>query len=271
MGTSNFRGTLTQTFRALGLMHLLDRMKFACQKWKNRRANALFKQERPEVALPPDYMLFEAFQLDYRKYYEGGEKTARWVLGHLAKHAPTDGKAILDWGCGPARVVRHLPNLLGPAARIHATDYNPRTVAWCQGHIPGVTFDLNQISPPTVYADGQFDLVYGISIFTHLSEANHRAWFEELMRIARPGAVLLLTLHGKVFKEKMSVSEQKMFDEGRLVVRGKVTEGHRIYAAFHPVEYVRSLFEQRAEVLEHIEGQARDWGLEQDVWLLRKK
>lgn len=271
MGTSNFRGALVQTCRAAGLMHWLDWLKFAQQKCKNQRANAQFKKQHPGVTLPPDYMLFEAFQLDYRKYYEGGEKTARWVLEHLAKHAPTEGKTILDWGCGPARVVRHLPKLLGPAAHIYATDYNPRTVAWCQKYINGVTFDLNHISPPTVYTNRLFDLIYGISIFTHLSEANHRAWFEELMRIARPGAVLLLTLQGKVFKEKMNRLEQKKFDSGHLVVRGKATEGHRIYAAFHPPEYARHLFEQQAEVLEHIEGQKQDWGLEQDVWLLRKK
>lgn len=264
-------GKITQPIRSLGLMHWLDQAKFAYQKMKNGKRNARYALENPGVAFPPDYMLFEAFQLDYQKYYEGGENSAQRVLDLMSKHAPIDGKTILDWGCGPARIVRHLPKLLGKDATVHGTDYNPKTIAWCKAHIEGVTFAVNQLNPPTDYPDGLFDFVYGISIFTHLSEQNHSLWFDELMRISNKGAILLLSTHGAVFREKLTPTEREQFDAGNLVARGKVVEGHRVFAAFQPPAFVRGLFGTKADILEHIPGNQRDWGPEQDFWILRKR
>lgn len=263
-------GKLTKPFRDLGLMHLLDQVKFAYQKWKNGGRNTRFAQTHPGVKFPPDYMLFEAFQLDYQKYFEGGERTAQWIKGLFEKHAPMDGKTVLDWGCGPARVLRHFPKLLENST-LHGTDYNPKTIAWCRESIEGVTFSINQLNPPTAFPNELFDFVYGISIFTHLSEANHFQWFAELMRIAKKGALLLLTTHGDVFKEKLTGAEQQDFDQHKLVARGQVVEGHRVFAAFHPPAYMRQLLESQAEVLEHIPGTQKSWGLEQDVWIIRKR
>jgi len=264
-------GKITQPFRSLGLMHWLDRAKFTYQKLKNGARNARYARENPGLAFPPDYMLFEAFQLDYQKYYEGGEQSAQRVVDLLGKYAPLTGKTILDWGCGPARIVRHLPKLLDANTRVHGTDYNPKTIAWCLEHIEGVAFAVNQLNPPTDYPDGIFDFVYGISIFTHLSERNHELWFDELMRISNQGGILLLSTHGEVFREKLTPMERQRFDSGNLVVRGKVVEGHRVFAAFQAPAYIRRLFGQKADILEHIPGSMKNWGPEQDFWILRKR
>lgn len=264
-------GKLTKPFRDLGLMHWLDRVKFVYQKLKNSRRNETFARKNPGLKFPPDYMLFEAFQLDYQKYYEGGERTANWLKNLFEKHAPMAGKTILDWGCGPARVVRHFPKILGQSSEIHGTDYNTGTIQWCRENIEGVTFSINQLNPPTAYPAEKFDFVYGISIFTHLSEANHPNWLDELMRITKKGGLLLLTTHGDVFCTKLTDEERRDFEQGLLVVRGQVVEGHRVFAAFHPPSYIRQLFEPRAEILEHIPGAPKSWGLEQDVWIIRKK
>lgn len=252
-------------------MHWLDQAKFAYKKLQNGPRNARFARENPGVAFPPDYMLFEAFQLDYQKYYEGGAQSAMRLLDLMGKHAPLTGKTILDWGCGPARIVRHLPKLLGEDSQVHGTDYNTKTIAWCREHIKDVHFAVNQLNPPTEYPDGRFDFVYGISIFTHLSEHNHSLWFDELMRISNKGGIVLLSTHGDVFREKLTPSERQRFDAGNLVVRGKVVEGHRVFAAFHPSEFVRGLFGLKADILEHIPGTRKIWGLEQDFWLLQKR
>ncbi|MDV7395980.1 class I SAM-dependent methyltransferase, partial [Arthrospira platensis SPKY1] len=125
----------------------------------------------------------------------------------ISKYQDLHGKRILDWGCGPARIVRHLPGLL-PDSEIHGTDYNPNTIAWCKANIKGVQFEKNELDPPTVYPDKHFDLIYGISIFTHLSEPRHFSWFDELMRIAKPGAVILLTTHGNLYKRVLTDAEK---------------------------------------------------------------
>jgi SAM-dependent methyltransferase len=41
-----------------------------------------------------------------------------------------------------------------------------------------------------------FDLIIGISVCTHLSEANQERWLTELRRISRPGGLVLLSVQG---------------------------------------------------------------------------
>lgn len=264
-------GKWTKPFRSLGLILLTDQVKFFYQRLKFYSRNKAFKKEQPTVALPPAYMLFEAFQFNYRAYYEGGLRSAKGLVERISKHQNLEGKRILDWGCGPARIVRHMPDILGAGCEIHGTDYNPATVAWCKAHIPGVKFAENAVDPPTSYPDAHFDAIYGISIFTHLSEKNHKGWYEELMRIARPGGILLLTTHGNIYRQVLTDTEKEAFDQGQLIIRGQVTEGHRVFAAFHPPAYMQRLFETKGEVLEHIAGTKKSWGLDQDVWIIRKK
>lgn len=264
-------GKITKPFRSLGLMHFLDRLKFQSQRLKNGKKNRAFRSNHPNLVLPPDYMLFEAFQLDYDKYFIGGKETAKWVVDHLTAYATVDKAHILDWGCGPGRVIRHMPELLGKEASVFGTDYNEDTIKWCSENIKGISFSKNEVSPPLSYANGCFDFVYGLSIFTHLSEPNHHSWYDELIRVSKSGAILLLTTHGTAFQNILTKSEQKDFSSGKLVTRGNVVEGHRVYAAFHPPEWMNKLFSEKSIVLNHIPGKVVSWGIEQDVWIMQKK
>lgn len=258
--------------RRLGLLWFADRLKFRLQKWRKRQDNRAFRQAHPEFALPSDYSLFESYQLDYQKYYEDGRETARWVWEQI-QPCLVDDKAgrLLDWGCGPARVVRHLPAILNPNWKIYGADYNLQTVEWCKKHISGVSFSGNDLCPPLPFPDDYFDGIYGISIFTHLSEENHLSWQLELIRVIKPGGVLLLTTQGDAFRSRLTENEKKKFDKGQLVVRDQVREGHRLYSAFQPLIYLQSLFSSHTDILKHEAGKQKDWGIEQDVWVLRRK
>ena len=257
--------------RKWGLMPIVDKAKFYYFKVKNHQKNAKFKQENPNVALPPDYMMFESFQLNYDKYYFDGQKTAQWVVDKIGKYRSLEQIKMLDWGCGPARLTRHFPDILGSDATVFGTDYNPKTIDWCAKNMKNVEFSLNDVQPPLNYADNQFDALTSISIFTHLSEENHYSWVKELDRICREDAVLFITTHGEIFKTKLTQQEQQQFDANTLVVRANVTEGHRIFAVYHPYLFMKTLFERYFVVLEHYAGQKVAWGIEQDYWILQKK
>ncbi len=263
-------GKLTQPFRQLGLMHLVDQVKYLWQFLKMYRKNQRFVKQNPTLKLPSNYTLFEAYRLDYEGYYERGRTSAISVLEDLGKFTSLKGISLLDWGCGPARVVRHMPSLLDADSSVYGTDYNGKTVAWCQKSIPNVSFSTNSVNPPTSFEDNFFDCIYGISIFTHLSEANHPAWFNELMRILKPGGILMITTHGEAYRVKLTNEELNAYDQGELVTRGQVKEGHRVYAAFQPPKYMQQLAEGKADLLSHIPGKEVSWGIEQDKWFFRK-
>jgi SAM-dependent methyltransferase len=265
---NTFEMTKKQSFttflRQMGLMQVMDYLRFIWLRRKNKELNNNFRKQHPDVLFPPDYLMYEAFKLDYERYYINGRKTAEWLVDLVKAHKKMDGASILDWGCGPARIIRHLPALVDNGS-FYGTDYNRQSIAWCSASFTDIYFHSNDLMPGLVYEKEWFDLVYGISIFTHLSKEAHEAWLVELVRVLKPGGILFITLHGDSFRNKLTPPEEALFAADELVVRGNVTEGHRTFTAFHPEKWVR-IWTLSLTVLEHIPGGAG----EQDVWILKK-
>lgn len=264
------KGNISNLLRKLRLMHLTDRVRYYIQSFKNKQANKAFLKANPNIVLPPDYLMYESFQINYEKYLVGGKDVAQWIVSSLKKYSNTQKVSILDWGCGPGRVIRHMPVLLGEGSNVFGTDYNTNSITWCKDNLPNIEFNLNTLEPSLPYPDETFDFIYGISIFTHLSEEMHHKWAAELKRVLKNDGVLLLTTQGDNFKKIMSPTEIAQYDKGELVVRGNVIEGHRTYSAFHPDSFMRSLF-KNDKILEVIIQSAKDGkATPQDAWMVRK-
>ncbi len=264
------KGQISNLLRKLRVLYFTDWMRYNILKIKNRKINNEFKSQHPNVELPPDYLIYESFQINYSKYYYDGLETAKWLKNHLEKHTELKNKRILDWGCGPGRVIRHLPNVIGNECQYFGTDYNKKSIDWCTQNLKGIEFNNNPLNAELPYENNNMDVIYGLSIFTHLSKQLHDDWFNELYRILKPNGILLLTTQGDNFKQKLTDFELKQFENNQLVVRGNVKEGHRTFSAFQPKEFMKQLF-QSAEILEHIEPKPESgkW-LPQDVWIIKK-
>ena len=266
------KATVVGLFRSFGLMHMVDKTMYFQQSLKNKKANQAFKSKYPQLNFPPDYILFESFGLNYEKYYKGGKESALWIKEKIERHIDLKNKRILDWGCGPARIIRHLPEMVGNDCQYFGTDYNPVTIKWCSSKIEGITFNRNNLNPPMTYVDNSFDVIYGISIFTHLSAKNHESWAAELYRILQKNGILMITSHGQAFEEKLTSSEAKRYNEGKLITRGRAIEGHRVYTAFQPPKYMKNLLESKGfKIMDHLIGVKQHWGIEQDTWILKKE
>ena len=59
-----------------------------------------------------------------------------------------------------------------------------------------MNFRTNEKLPPLDFPENFFDIIYCISVFTHLDEKEQIKWLEELKRILKPKGFLLLSLHG---------------------------------------------------------------------------
>jgi SAM-dependent methyltransferase len=105
-------------------------------------------------------------------------------------------ESILDFGCGCGRMLLWMAQL-GRVRALHGTDIDAEAIAWCREHLPYARVSVNTADPPLPYADGAFDLVFNHSVFSHIDERRQDMWLTELQRVARPGALLVLSVHGE--------------------------------------------------------------------------
>lgn len=254
----------------LGFLQHLDCARMRFFQLKNYQKNIKFKRELPDFALPNDQIIYETFRLDYRKYFDSGQETANWLIHQFEKHMGKEPHSILDWGCGPARVVRHLPTLVRPGIPITGSDFNKDTINWCNNHIDGVNFIVNNLDPPIGIPYHSIDFAYAISVFTHLSESRHFLWFEEIHQCLAPQGIFLFTTQGKAFLPLLTTAEKVLFEKDQLVVRDYKSEGRRIFSAFHPEKYIKGLL-KKFVILEQLQGSINSKHPDQDVWIVQKK
>jgi len=264
------KSSISNSLRKIGLIQLADKIRFFFIKLKNNKINQDFKQKFPNVKLPDDYTIYESFQLNYEKYYLEGKDTAQKYLDIFEKHIDLNNKDVLEWGCGPARILRHFPSLMSKYnISFTGTDYNQNTIKWCQNNIPNIKFIKNELAPPLNFSDNSFDIILSNSVFTHLSETQHQKWIKELYRILKKNGILVFTTHGEITKIKLSDTEKNTFESGKIVERGLTKEGHRTFTAFHPLPFVHQLVDQ-FQIKEHIPGHLIGKIPTQDCWIVQK-
>jgi SAM-dependent methyltransferase len=150
-------------------------------------------------AIPPGPIRARAGWPNVRSYVVGGRFSAMELDGALASvgRSLPEFEAILDFGAGAGRVLSHVAQRGRQGGDFHGTDVDCEAIEWARRHRPEASWQVNAAEPPLSFADERFDLVYSISIFTHLDEALQWRWLIDLRRVLRPGGLALLTVHGE--------------------------------------------------------------------------
>lgn len=137
-------------------------------------------------------------------------------------------------------------------------------------------FDAVPPNPPTKYESAFFDAVYGISVMTHLDEPTQFRWLEELRRITRPGAALLLSVLSETMrKARMPAQIQDEYDRkgfATFVPGYEKEHGFQEFSdqgyykeSFHSIEYIERVWSRYFSVEEYV----KTYG--QDMVLLRRR
>ncbi len=185
----------------------------------------------------------------------------------IAAHVPLDELSdVLDFGCGCGRVTRYFRDFPGGVA---GSDLSREAIAWCGENLPFGRFETNGLAPPLAFDDDSFDLVYALSVFTHLTADLQLAWRDELRRVLRPGGRLLITTHGRSYVPRLEHAERERFEAGELVVRWGEVAGSNLCSAYHPERYLRDTFADGFAFLE-LEPEGARGNPTQDLVLLQK-
>jgi len=164
---------------------------------------------------------------------------------------------ILDFGCGCGRTLVHIKSL-APDAQFDGTDIDANAIEWSRANLTFATFSLSKERPPIDYDPNTFDFIYVISVFTHIDEEYQFMWLEELRRIAKPGAILLVTVHGR--DDPRGLVFDRSYEKGLFPAWYQIT--------YHSKEYIYSNFSKYFDVLDYF---PRSMNAHQDVVMLQKR
>jgi len=249
---------------------------------KRRQLRRQTRRERREgvtdegYPVPPPLLRYRVHgRKDLQSFISDGRGLAASVrtLAESQGRNLVDYDAVLDFGCGCGRVLRYLqPD--APTTRFYGCDIDPDAITWCQQNFADLAeFSLNPDRPPTPYADGTFDLIYAVSVFTHLGEDYQFAWLEELSRIARPGALLLLSVHSQSSWPDLRESELADLEKNGIALQRAYNRYLEVAGlppfyqnAFHTRDYLEREWSKRFEILDMVVHGIGN----QDVMVLRK-
>ena len=154
------------------------------------------------------------------------------------------GQSALDFGCSSGRVVRVFAAAY-PGVRWFGCDPNEQAIAWAKTNLPGIEFFANDQAPPLPFEDGSFDLVYGMSIWSHFAPVLGFRWLDEMHRLLRPGGNLVWTTHGLASISLAAAQDRREPDQCREIVQALYRRGWWYASEF---------------------GRQGDWGVINEAW-----
>lgn len=201
-----------------------------------------------DVPLPPHRLMFAVAGHDdddeFRRSRISGPKQMLEDLA-VAGIDCTQIVDILDFGCGCGRFLAGWLVLQTPM-RLYGCDYNPELVRWCNAKLPGVSVEENQLGKALPYAPHSFDLVYLISVMTHLTLREQQQLVSEFRRVVRPGGYVYVTFHGESFYEQLIArveNGEEQFRKTGFLIGGDEEEGTNECWTLQSPENVIGLFE----------------------------
>jgi SAM-dependent methyltransferase len=141
-----------------------------------------------------------------------GPETKTAIVDLLGHGWSWEGKRVLDFGCGAGRTLRHFMDE-ARQAEIWGIDIDAESVELLRETVcPPLHVMQSGYWPPIDLESGSFDLIWSISVFTHLTD-NSIPWMLELHRLLKPNGLAILTYMGRFTAEFLAGEE---WDEDRV-------------------------------------------------------
>jgi SAM-dependent methyltransferase len=166
-----------------------------------------------------------------------------------------NAQRALDFGCGCGRTIRWF--LRKYSGEFHGLDVDAEAIDWCKQYLQPGRFLANAPDPPLPYPAEHFDVVYCLSVFTHLNESMQDAWLGELNRILRPDGVLVLTIFSKNARERLDAEGQRELRAAGFVhrrsqkLKGLVPDWY--HTTLHSPEYMMDRLSTSFEMVRYLE------------------
>ncbi len=201
--------------------------------WLTRRGRELAedvvaRHRVTALGVPPRRLRARTGAPGIEEFADGGRAAAAELEAALGEGGFQRFQSILDFGCGSARVLPHVAARAGRAGahvRCAGCDVDAEAIAWAASAWPAFDFTVSAALPPLPHPDESFDLVYSISVLSHLDEKHQDAWLAELRRVLVPGGVALLSTHGpSAFDQFRSGEVRTSWSDASMFARGPLAD-----------------------------------------------
>jgi SAM-dependent methyltransferase len=141
-----------------------------------------------------------------------GPETRAAILDMLPAAWSFDGKRVMDFGCGAGRTLKHfIPD--ADRAELWGVDIDAASIDLLRDTVsPPLHVMRSGYMPPLELESSSFDLIWSISVFTHLTD-NSVPWLLELHRLLKPDGLLIATYMGRWTSELLA---GEPWDENRI-------------------------------------------------------
>lgn len=169
-----------------------------------------------ELPLPPLDLLQRTGHVgddDPAAAYLGvGEQIRQQIESFLPADWTWGGKRVLDFGCGAGRVLRQFA-AEAAEGEFWGCDIDERSIAWMQEELCPPLHVCNCTETPGLpQADGYFDLIYAISVYTHITDT-WAGWLLEHHRVLADGGMLLASFLNAGMSQQIAGED---WDEDRI-------------------------------------------------------
>ena len=195
---------------------------------------------------------------------ESAEKLKHIVQNELNLHTPF---TMIDFASGYGMVARHYQTVM-PQAQVTTCDIHADANAFNHEQFGFDTIQSMSV-PEELGIDKQFDVLFTLSFFSHISDGYFFRWLLRLYQMVKPGGHFIFTTHGRVSSNYVLAPNQIAFNADS---EQKDLEGQFYGTAYTHPSYVMNQVSQlhaHHPMTIRLYKEAHWWG-HQDVFVIHK-
>ena len=170
-----------------------------------------FRRHTDDIPIPPIEVMQRIGTKTVEDYVRQGREDACAIMSYFVQYSAQaedlqNGWAprILDLGCGCGRIARNFSKVM-----LTGIDVDPVGIAWCNENLRTESFYpreqfrffVSEENPQHTLENiggylTQFDLIYSVSIFTHMTEQRQDELLRFINDLLLPDGIAVLTVHG---------------------------------------------------------------------------